>query len=180
MNETDLIKILSTRLSRKEAETLASGLASSVSTLIEITLHTRKEIAFRAAWLLEMVFDRYPSEFVPHVNHFIRVYAVQEKQSCLRHYTKILMSLTSGKAGAGLPALDDVLEVTFKWLIDPETAVAVRVNCMDILFNIRGNYDWLAEELEAQVHLYLKTGSAAMQSRGNKILDKLRSKRRQS
>jgi hypothetical protein len=163
-------------MSKKEMLSLASDPTQSVSDLIEITLYSRQEIAFRAAWLMESIFDHYQVQFLSTIPQFISAYAEQKNQSCLRHYTKILMSLTSKKIGVLLPLQDEIVEVTFELMIRPETPVAVKVNCMDILYNLRGDYDWLAEELEAQIRFYLKTGSAAMQSRGNRILNKLKLK----
>jgi len=65
-----------------------------------------------------------------------------------------------------------LVETIFGWLIDPETPVAVQVNCMDILFNMRNEFDWLGEELRNQIRFLMRDGSAAMQSRGRKLLDR--------
>ena len=58
----------------------------------------------------------------------------------------------------------------FEWLINLATPVAVRVNCLDILLNLRNEFPWIKEELQAQIEFYLRDGSPAMQSRGRKIL----------
>lgn len=70
--------------------------------------------------------------------------------------------------------MEPVVEKTFEWLICPRTPVAVRVNCMDILFNLKQEFPWIEEELKAQVTFFLHDGSAAMQSRGKAVLRKLK------
>jgi len=52
-------------------------------------------------------------------------------------------------------------------------AVAVKVFCCEILFNLRNRYDWLTDELARKTEFLMKDGSAAMQSRGKKILKQL-------
>ncbi|HZG70744.1 MAG TPA: hypothetical protein VEY51_04330 [Chondromyces sp.] len=64
-------------------------------------------------------------------------------------------------------------EITFEWLINPETPVAVQANCLDILYNLSSHYDWIRDELVLQTEFLLKKASAAMQSRGKKVLRKL-------
>ena len=61
----------------------------------------------------------------------------------------------------------------FEWLINPHTPVAVRVNCMDVLYYMSPQFPWIKEELLAQIEFYLKDGSAALQSRGKGLLKKL-------
>jgi hypothetical protein len=70
---------------------------------------------------------------------------------------------------------EQLVEITFDWLIDPETPVAVKVNCMDILFPFAKEQSWIKDELRSQVQFLLNDGSAALQSRGKRILKKLKS-----
>lgn len=70
---------------------------------------------------------------------------------------------------------EQIIETTFDWLIDPQTPVAVKVNCMDILLNFGKEQRWIPDELRSQVQFLLKDGSAAVQSRGKRILMKLKS-----
>jgi len=135
-------------------------------------------VAFRAAWLLEYIAYRYPDRFSTVLPVFLQAMHEQRNVSCQRHFTKILMRVTSRSA----PDVyrdhyrqadrERLVETIFGWLIDPETPVAVQVNCMDILFNMRNEFDWLGEELRNQIRFLMRDGSAAMQSRGRKLLDR--------
>jgi hypothetical protein len=69
---------------------------------------------------------------------------------------------------------EPIVEATFEWLINDRTPVAVRVNCLDILYNLSNSYTWITEELKDQTRFLLKNESAAMQSRGKRVLKKIK------
>jgi hypothetical protein len=177
MDKELFLKKISTALSKKQALALSEEPALSVADLINLTLMANHELAFRAAWVLELVAIGEVERFKEHIPQFSEAYIRQKNKSCQRHFTKIFMYLADGKRD--LPDninLDQLIEITFEWLIDPKTPVAVQCNCMDILFNFKHRSDWLEEELAHQVRFLLKDGSAALQSRGKKLLRKLSSK----
>jgi hypothetical protein len=50
------------------------------------------------------------------------------------------MELTNGKRiliRRLLPAIEAIIETTFEWMINPQTPVAVKVNCIDVLYNLK-------------------------------------------
>ncbi len=137
-------------------------------------------VAFRAAWVLEHIAVYYPERFLPYVPLFVQRLPEQQNPSCQRHFTKILMHLSSHKASeacrkalASIANQECIVEVIFDWLINPKTPVAVRVNCLDILLNFSGTFPWIKGELQAQTEFYLQNGSPAMLARGRKILRQL-------
>jgi len=69
--------------------------------------------------------------------------------------------------------LEPIVEQCFDWLIDPNILIAVKVHAAEALFNIRVRYPWITEELAEQLQYLMKDGSAAIQARGKKLLDKL-------
>ncbi|SKB45894.1 hypothetical protein SAMN05660226_01442 [Parapedobacter luteus] len=160
---------------------LAEDDTLSVETLHDIC-YDRKHgtIAFRAAWVLEYIATYHPKRFMPVLDTFMSRLPEQQNHSCQRHFTKIVMHITHPNA----PTLyqearstingERLVETAFGWLIDPRTPVAVQVNCMDILFNMRNEFEWIADELVQQTTFLMKDGSAAIQSRGKKILATLR------
>ncbi|MFC3199389.1 hypothetical protein ACFOET_17340 [Parapedobacter deserti] len=136
-------------------------------------------VAFRAARVLEHIATHHPTRFIPILSRFIERLPKQRNLSCQRHFTKILMLISSTKAPsiykdayAGVDS-ELVIETVFSWLIDPRTPVAVQVNCMDVLLNICSETTWIAEELQRQIEFLMRDGSAAVQSRGKKALAKL-------
>ncbi|WP_423149710.1 hypothetical protein [Rubrolithibacter danxiaensis] len=154
---------------------LAGKSKDSTPSLIEITFDEKTEIAFRAAWILEEVAVKYYALFLPNIRLFLQVYPEQKNHSCQRHYTKILLLLIKRNESVILDEYaESLIETSFEWLIDSETPVAVAVNCFDILFYFNKKNLWIGEELAAQIEFLMKDGSAALQSRGKKVLNKIR------
>lgn len=151
----------------------------SIKDLIDITFHPDKNIAFKAAWILENLFLQKPESYIGDVEYLISRVKDVDNPSCKRHYAKILMHITAPKAPASirqkLAAIDiePVVEQLFDWLIDPKILIAVKVFTAEALFNMRNRYDWIAEELANQVRFLMRDGTAAIQSRGRKILSRL-------
>ena len=187
MNKSELLKTISGALNKGKVSELSCQAADggiSAADLLDLTFYPRQEVAFRAAWILDCLVLTYPECFAPLVSRFLERYSDQSNRSCQRHFTKIMMCLTASKCPDKfqIPVgynQESIIESTFEWLIDPATPVAVRVNSMDILFNLSYTTPWIAAELALQVDFLLQSGGAAVQSRGKAIAKKLM-KREQS
>lgn len=175
MDRDKLFNRLSKTLGKAEAVKIALDKGCLPSDLISLSLCPQNEIAFRASWVLEqLVYYRW-DDLVPFLPDFIKGYLIQKNRSCQRHYSKIIMYMTHPGSEIGIKHLlyeykEQITEITFDWLIDPETPVAVKVNCMDILLHLSKDNPWIADELHSQVQFLLKDGSDAVQSRGKRIL----------
>ncbi|MFC0321609.1 MULTISPECIES: hypothetical protein [Olivibacter] len=185
MTKEQFLLEISKNVSKVKATVLAQLAISdhyTMSDLLSLCYHPQKAIAFRAAWILEFVENKSPDRFIPLLVEFIEQLTHQHNASCQRHFTKILMNYTNRKAKTirkeafsqlTTTHKEQVVERVFEWLIKSETPVAVRVNCIEILYNLVPLFPWIKDELNAQITFYLKDGSAAMQSRGKKLLMKL-------
>lgn len=183
MDSAFLLLEISKPIGKKEVVSLAEKSEWLLAELIKLCLNSNYEAAFRAAWILELAAVNFQERFIEQLDIFFNVYFKLKNQSCQRHFTKILMWLTTGKANRdclSARTLENIVETTFEWMIDQQTPVAVRVNCMDILYNLTDEVDWIADELCSQIEFQLKSGSAALQSRGKKVLHKLSKPQRNS
>jgi len=184
MTKEDLEKELARPMGKKSVLKFAAIWAKNpdgITTLIDSTFHKDQTCAFRAAWILENVFELDIELLKQHVFYFLDRYPYQQNLSCRRHFSKILMLALSQKSIKN--SLKDynwepVVEATFEWLTSKDGPVAVQVNCLDILYHLRHIDTWIVEELEAQIVFLLKDGSAAMQSRGKRVLKKINAKSR--
>lgn len=179
MTKDELVTELSTTLFKVKVQKLCS-LAEreefAVNDLLDCCFYPREGIAFRAAWVLDNIELNCNRRFVPVLTSFLAGYQKQKNFSCQRHYTKIMMRLT-GKNASAIYQLElcnynfeTIIDTTFEWLINPKTPIAVKVNCIEILVNLRTKSDWIGEELKAQIEFLLKDGGPAIQSRGKKML----------
>ena len=151
----------------------------SLRDLIDITFSRDKNIAFRAAWILENLFLQKPESYLNDMGYLLSRVKSVTNPSCKRHYAKIIMHITSPKSPVAIQQelseidLEPVVEQLFDWLIDPKVLIAVKVFAAQALFNLRNRYNWLTEELASQIQFLMRNGSAAIQSRGRKLLSQL-------
>jgi len=144
--------------------------------LIDLTFNADKTIAFRAAWLLESVFLLDPVFYLPELDYLLTRFSDVTYPSCQRHYAKIIMHLTSAKVYPAIKIklqqtnLEPIVERCFHWMIDPKVLIAVKVHASEALFNLRHRYPWINEELASQLQFLMRDGSAAIQTRGRKLL----------
>ncbi|HTK21981.1 MAG TPA: hypothetical protein VL442_20830 [Mucilaginibacter sp.] len=183
LTSEELIKEISATMTKTKVVKLTAIIEKqqfSIKDLIDITFHPDKNIAFRAAWILENLFLQKPESYIDYLQYLISRVRDVENPSCKRHYTKILMHITAPKAPAIIKQklteidLEPVVEQLFDWLIDPKILIAVKVFAAEALFNMRDQYGWIAEELCNQVRFLMKDGTAAIQSRGKKLLSRLK------
>lgn len=176
------IEVRLTRNKVKEFASLASTGEVDMKELFHLCFDKDTTVAFRASWILEHIAIAFPDLFIPLFFAFVSRLSGQSNRSCQRHFSKILMHVTSQDVihpyddvlMADCKNRDEIVEVAFRWLIDPKTPVAVQANCMDILFNMRYEYPWVREELPLQINFCMLNGSAAIQSRGRKILKRMK------
>ena len=177
----ELIKEISVTMVKSRLIKLSAILQKqhfSLRDLIDIAFHQDKNIAFRAAWLLENLFLQKPGSYLNDTGYLLSRVKNVTNPSCKRHYAKIVMHITS-KSPASIQQelakidLEPVVEQLFDWMIDPKVLIAVKVFAAQALFNLRNRYTWIADELANQIQFLMRNGSAAIQSRGRKLLTQL-------
>jgi len=153
--------------------------AFALRDLIDLTFDTDRDIAFRSAWILENIFLQDPTRYETDLEYLVSRIKEVKHASCKRHYAKIMMHITAKNASPVIKQklqgldLEPVVEQCFDWMIDPKVLVAVKVFASEALFNLRRRYTWINEELADQIRFLMKDGSAAIQSRGRKLLGQL-------
>jgi len=146
--------------------------------LIDLTFTADKDIAFRAAWILENIFLQDPESYLKDLAYLVSRFREVKHESCQRHYAKILMHITTKKSPAIRHQLENldlepVVEQCFDWLIDSEVKIAVKCFSAEALFNLRERYPWIKEELASQLEFLMRSGGPGIQSRGKRLLEAL-------
>jgi hypothetical protein len=182
MDQTALLKQISATIGKMKVLELSRILKEeqfALRDLIDLTFYPDKNIAFRAAWILENVFLQQPARYEPDLDYLISRMKDVKYESCQRHFAKIIMHITGKKAPEIIQQklqqldLERVTEQCFDWMIDPKVKIAVKVFASEALFNLRHRYPWIAEELANQLQFLMRNGTAAIQSRGKKLLAQL-------
>lgn len=147
----------------------------NIDDLLEISFHKKKEIAFRAAWILEYLMVNDPANFSKHVTKLLALLPDQKNPSAMRHYTKIIALLTDRKADPIYKELrkninfEPVIETLFTWLIDQQMLVATKVHCMQALANLSPSYQWITEDLQATINHLMDVESIAFFARAKMV-----------
>jgi len=121
--------------------------------LLDLTFHEKKEVAFRAAWMLEYMATHKCLWFYEQMMTFIDVFHKQKNPSAMRHFAKIVSILTDRNASLlyvevmTRVKLDLLIETLFTWLIDEQVLVATKVHCMQALANLVSERAWIKGEL---------------------------------
>lgn len=175
----ELLKQLSATMGKTKVTALSRILKEqqfALRDLVDITFFADRNIAFRACWILENMFLHDPVSYAADLRYLLSRIPEVKHESCQRHYTKILMHITNKRSPQIIhdilqkTDLEPAMEQCFEWLIDPKVKIAVKVFASEALFNLRVRYPWITEELSNQIKFLMRNGSAAIQSRGRKLL----------
>ena len=150
-----------------------------IEDLLAISFHKKKEVAFRAAWMLEYLVKHKPLQFYPNVERFLTLLPRQKNPSAMRHYAKIVALMTDKKSNLlykeALSSMEmgPVIEVLFTWLVDPAVLVASKVHCMQALANLTYRYDWIKTDLLETMEYLMDKESIAFFARAKMIKKQL-------
>jgi hypothetical protein len=156
MDREELSKVLSQPMQPQMVPHLVGILKSNnigVEYLFELSLNGKKEISFRAAWMLEYLMVNKPQEFLIHLPKLFYALPLVKNQSVIRHYSKMVSLLTDKKVNpiylspVAVIDFNPVIELFFSWLLDEYTLVATKVHCMQTLANLSMRFQWIGNEL---------------------------------
>ncbi|PST82183.1 hypothetical protein C7T94_15395 [Pedobacter yulinensis] len=176
-----LLAALRVKLSKKKIDHLAEMAAAGYAAgdVFELCFHDEQQVAFRAAWILENIFIRYPDRFSAVTDAFLSRFHEQQNASARRHFAKIL-SLLSRPASVSAHALhfdgeagQRLVSTVFDWLIDETVAVAVKAHCLQILANLASRQLWIAEELRQTIAYLQDRESIAFFGKARQVLRQL-------
>lgn len=135
-------------------------------------------VAFRASWALEWSYFHDRERCRPHIPKFLDNFMRCNHRSVHRHYTKMLCDmLRQGIVTPSQAQKEEIAGRSFDFLIDPETKVAVKVWCMEILADLSTDLPWVGEHLADTVRMQMERyPSPAMLNHGAKLLRRIRQK----
>jgi hypothetical protein len=150
-----------------------------IKDLIELTFIPEKEIAFRAAWILENLILSKPLKYIDELEYLLSLFPQIKNKSCQRHYAKIIMHLTGPAIDKAVKQkmeslnMEAIVEHSFDLLIEPKTPAAVKACASEILFNLRCRYHWIGEVLSEQLKIMMNGGQPSIQAKGRRLLSYL-------
>jgi hypothetical protein len=174
MNQKDsLSAVLLVEASRKHTDLVADlirqkpGLFSELFSLFAVG---SGQISRRAAWVMDTMSEAAPELIHPYLDRLVDLLPCLRHEGLKRHALRIL-------ARSPLPEeehrLGELIRLCFDWLLYPETAIAVKVHCMEILYRVSQREPDLKQELAETIEYRISEESAGFRNRGKKMLAKL-------
>jgi hypothetical protein len=182
LTRDEIVKQLTTSMGKTTVVTLSEKLKEQkfpYRYVVDITFHPDKQIAFRAAWLMDTLYFDDPIFYLDDIEYLLQQIPNIKYPASKRHYSRIALNLTSPRSPKAIKDqlanidLEPVVEHFFEWMMDPKVKVAVKVFVTESLFNLRHRYPWVLEELGGQIEYLMRDGTAAIQSAGKRLLKEL-------
>ncbi|MDD2563259.1 MAG: hypothetical protein PHU27_03460 [Salinivirgaceae bacterium] len=126
----------------------------------------------RAAWVFEYLCTNNEVLFWSYIEAIAISFPKTNNESVMRILSKLLMLKP-------IPEKEEakVLNAAFDRLTNKALPIALRVNCMQIVYNLTSKHPDLQNELRGIIENEIETGKPAFKSRGWKILTQLNLKR---
>ncbi len=179
MNKEEIVSFLEKHHTKNDMYYLTDQVRQkviSIQDVLELSFDDRKKVGFRAAWFLETVVSDCLGRFKPVAKEFLNTYHLQKNWSARRSFSKIALYMLDRfwfdiydlkKAD-----FQNCLETSFDWLLENNSPLAVQCNCIDIIYKLSDDEDWVLEELMPILERNLLTTSPALLSRTKAILEK--------
>ena len=168
----DLRSMVSTRFHKETSHKIADWIGSNqdrFTELMDLVLGDDDEISKYSSWIINHCMEENPQLIEPHVEAMIlNLDKPNLNDSVIRSTVKALSETNIPEHLQGR-----ALELCYNYLLDPKTAIAIRVHAMQMIFNISKNEPDLLRELQVAIQDWMPHGSAGFKSRGNKILKKI-------
>lgn len=137
--------------------------------VLNLIFQENKQIAWRAAWIIDNATEKYPELLIPHIPAIIDLFLRTNNSSLQRIFTRILIRHKIPDHSIGT-----VFDRCFQ-LLSPIHAVAVRANAMQVLYNITEQWPDLKPELAMVIGGMLEEAEdAGIISKAKNLLKKLR------
>jgi hypothetical protein len=125
----------------------------------------------RAMWVFELICTSNDTIFNQYLDTMAAFFPISENEAVNRMIAKLLMLKDVPEKYEG-----EVLNTAFERLVDKKLPIAVRVNCMQIVFNLSKKYPEIEFELRGIIENEIAHGMPAFKNRGGKILQQLNKK----
>jgi hypothetical protein len=156
-------KQLMAELSRRNIDliaTFALNEPAAIPCLLEIVLSQNHKSSSRASWVLEKLSDKIPGIMDAYIVEIINALPFIQSSSTRRTLAKVLMLHQIPASAEG-----EVLIFCFKMIESAAEPVAVKANCMTILFNLLPKYPDLKNEIFAIIENQIPINSIGFKSR---------------
>ena len=171
VNTNNIQEQLLVEISRNNTNYIAKIIGNDASLfdkLVNLVFKGSSPIPLRAAWVVSTVTDVYPELLTPYVEKIINTLEMFDHTGICRN---LLRQLAECKIPDDLQG--KLYDICYTWLLSRHQPPAVKVHCMQILFNIAQLEPDLKPELKLILEELTGHDSAAIKSRSRQLMMKM-------
>lgn len=181
MNTSFYTKIINSNARRAVRDELSGMVLNDKSLfpdLLHIAIDTDDKNHFKACWILELVCEAKIEWLGDYISEFCAILPKIKNDSAKRPMSKICMFAVKHNAKninfINSEQLQQITEICFDWLINPNEKVATKVYAIRTLYLLGKNNDWIHPELQTILEQDFPNHTPAYKAAAKDILQKLR------
>ncbi len=136
--------------------------------LLQLTLHEKDPIAWRACWVLDGSDEIKPGLARKHIGTIVKALPDLESLGALRSLLRMLSRYEIPEKYQGL-----LIDLCFSYLVSELYPVAVKVHAMQIIYQHVLIYPELKDELMAVIEDQIANNSVGFKSRGRRLIKQM-------
>ena len=141
---------------------------SHFATLLQLALHEKDPIAWRAAWVLDGSDELKPGLARKHISRIVKALPGIESKGTLRSLLRLLTRYDITEKEQGL-----LIDLCFSYLVSAQYPVAVKAHAMQIIYHHVLLYPELKNELIAVIEDQADNNSVGFKARGNILIKQM-------
>ena len=169
MTEKQILELLEAWENIKLLTTELAANSTDFGVLMKTALYSTNPKSWRAAYVVDLIHDHHPELLHPYLNEMILQLKKEKNDGKKRHFLKLISLNKPDKEQHGF-----LFDYCLNAFTSAKEAIAVRVNAMQILYNITETETDLKPEVLAIIeHEMEYHATAGILSRGRKLAAKL-------
>jgi hypothetical protein len=171
----DLLALMNTDSSREVADIAVLGIDQHPELFrqaLDLCFEKTYPVNMRASRVIQLYCANDPAAIIPYIEEIIQKVIISKNDGVKRCFLKVFAEQVDLKK---ISDPGPLLAACFDWLIDPAEAIAVRVHCMEVIYQISLFEPDLKGELAAILEDIMESnGTTGLKNRAGRILKKLK------
>ena len=166
----DLSEQLLLEMSRRNVDYIAHYIGKDeqlFKNLVTLVFSGKPPLPMRASWVITVVTDKYPYLLKPYLKKIISQLEKFDHPGIKRNLLRYMSENEIPSSAKG-----KLYYICYQWLLSLNEPPAVKVYCMQILFNIADKEPDLKRELQLVLENFINHESAAIKSRSRQLIAK--------
>ena len=141
---------------------------SNFTELLDLALHEKDPLAWRASWVLDGSDEQKPGLAVPHISTIIKSLPGLESKGSLRSLLRLLARYDIPEEDQGM-----IIDLCFSYLVSELFPLAVKVHAMMIIYNHVLIYPELKDEFITVMEDQIDNNSVGFKSRARNLIKEM-------